>query len=1075
MARKTSFYIMLFLLVMSPVTAVQAEVPRTLGYQGFLTFLGDTLNSDLPMDFEIFTAVTGGSSLWSETQNPVAVRDGYFSVSLGESTPIPNTLNFSDGYFLEITVDGQVLTPRQKLDSVPYAKVALGVESRASAPGTATDGSLYFDPTGLGAFYGYDGDNGWQEIGAVDSVNGEVGIIILDADDLDDTSTAHKFVTSGDLTNLSNLSGVNTGDVTITDSGEIDFTLAGQNITASIIAGSIDETKLNVSINTSLDLADSALQSGDNVSELVNDSGYLTSLPNQTLGNNIVYTGAIADGRGIYATAFGVNKFNFTRQSNDLAINVQGAFGVNTNNNGTPSAAYDFVIDTSGNVGIGTTTPDKKLTISQSDDTSGIKIYGSSVPTNYFNMYLNTQGNPRFESNAQMVFDTRTYGTGGMYFRSGTTGTFFNDAGARNTSFNDGQLYLTNTGNVGIGTLAPTAKLEVAGLVYQSGLGNSTYFGDQAGVNDDLSDNQNVGVGFQALNSNTTGSNNVASGYQALFSNTTGSNNVASGFEALRANTTGLNNVASGAEALRFNTTGINNVASGYQAGKYIADGLTANATSGSSVYLGSNTKALTDGVSNEVVIGFDATGLGSNSVVLGNDSITTTALKGNVGIGTTTPSSKLNVVGNSTFNGQVTITNTTTLPGGLFLNPSFSGTNMSNRTWTDGRDWKYQNVGTIGWTSTGSPAGQATDVTLYRESAGMLGITGSTTISDNLGVGTVTPSAGLHILKTTEQLRLGYDASNYLSITTDATGSTTLALTGTSPEFTFSNNLNVTGTLKSSTLLGGATNLTTDVSGNIIRDPSDIKLKKNIETLSGSLEKVLKLRGVSYEWKDPSRFGVQTEIGFIAQEVEDIVPEVVRSGGEYKSINTRNLIAVVVGAIQEMYESIQKMAEVITSNLGLFDKVKTQELCVGEVCLNEEQLLQLIQGSDSEVLEDNNTPQTQESNNQIQTTPEDDSSSGDAPDSEVTSGLDIIPEENPNSDTPPEETSEEIISLNNETNEDISEDSSETVVQEAPEETIQESSPEEVSEQEENPPAEEIQTEEVSPQSEESPVENES
>jgi len=51
--------------------------------------------------------------------------------------------------------------------------------------------------------------------------------------------------------------------VTVTDSSEIDFTLTGQDITASIIAGSIDETKLDTSVNASLDLADSATQPGD--------------------------------------------------------------------------------------------------------------------------------------------------------------------------------------------------------------------------------------------------------------------------------------------------------------------------------------------------------------------------------------------------------------------------------------------------------------------------------------------------------------------------------------------------------------------------------------------------------------------------------------------------------------------------------------------------------------------------------------------------------------------------------------------------------------------------------------------
>lgn len=48
--------------------------------------------------------------------------------------------------------------------------------------------------------------------------------------------------------------------VTVTDSTEIDFTLTGQDITASLKSGSIDETKLDASVNASLDLADSALQ-----------------------------------------------------------------------------------------------------------------------------------------------------------------------------------------------------------------------------------------------------------------------------------------------------------------------------------------------------------------------------------------------------------------------------------------------------------------------------------------------------------------------------------------------------------------------------------------------------------------------------------------------------------------------------------------------------------------------------------------------------------------------------------------------------------------------------------------------
>lgn len=67
--------------------------------------------------------------------------------------------------------------------------------------------------------------------------------------------------------------------VTVTDSSEIDFTLTGQNITASLINGSIDETKLDTSTNASLDLADSSLQPGDIGSTV---QAYSTVLQNTT-------------------------------------------------------------------------------------------------------------------------------------------------------------------------------------------------------------------------------------------------------------------------------------------------------------------------------------------------------------------------------------------------------------------------------------------------------------------------------------------------------------------------------------------------------------------------------------------------------------------------------------------------------------------------------------------------------------------------------------------------------------------------------------------------------------------------
>ncbi|HTY41963.1 MAG TPA: tail fiber domain-containing protein [Thermoanaerobaculia bacterium] len=76
-------------------------------------------------------------------------------------------------------------------------------------------------------------------------------------------------------------------------------------------------------------------------------------------------------------------------------------------------------------------------------------------------------------------------------------------------------------------------------------------------------EDDNTGVGVEALRSNTTGSSNTALGWEALMSNTTGSENTAAGRQALSANTTGSGNTALGV-TLQANGTGSNNTGAGY-------------------------------------------------------------------------------------------------------------------------------------------------------------------------------------------------------------------------------------------------------------------------------------------------------------------------------------------------------------------------------------------------------------------------------------------------------------------------------------------------------------------------------
>ena len=87
---------------------------------------------------------------------------------------------------------------------------------------------------------------------------------------------------------------------------------------------------------------------------------------------------------------------------------------------------------------------------------------------------------------------------------------------------------------------------------------------------------------------------------------------------------------------------------------------------------------------------------------------------------------------------------------------------------------------------------------------------------------------------------------------------------------------------------------------------PSDRRLKKNIHDLTGSLEKLLKLRSVTFEYKDPEAINEisGTRLGMIAQEVEEIFPDWVSTAGNgYKTLTFRGFEALTVNAFRELHK----------------------------------------------------------------------------------------------------------------------------------------------------------------------------
>ena len=87
----------------------------------------------------------------------------------------------------------------------------------------------------------------------------------------------------------------------------------------------------------------------------------------------------------------------------------------------------------------------------------------------------------------------------------------------------------------------------------------------------------------------------------------------------------------------------------------------------------------------------------------------------------------------------------------------------------------------------------------------------------------------------------------------------------------------------------------------------SDRRVKENIKTIDNALDKVTKLRGVSYNRKDIE--DKSTKIGVIAQEVKDILPEVVDQDGDDKySVAYGNMAGVFIEAIKELKAEIEEL-----------------------------------------------------------------------------------------------------------------------------------------------------------------------
>lgn len=119
-------------------TLTYAQVPLVLGYQGRLLGAdGLPVSGPVGMEFGLYDAA--GSKIWSESQT-VGLTDGFYATYLGSVTPLGGVVDGRD-LFLELSVNGTTLAPRQRIASVPYALACKSIVGGA----TSERGGLFTD------------------------------------------------------------------------------------------------------------------------------------------------------------------------------------------------------------------------------------------------------------------------------------------------------------------------------------------------------------------------------------------------------------------------------------------------------------------------------------------------------------------------------------------------------------------------------------------------------------------------------------------------------------------------------------------------------------------------------------------------------------------------------------------------------------------------------------------------------------------------------------------------------------------------------------------------------------------
>lgn len=411
-----------------------------------------------------------------------------------------------------------------------------------------------------------------------------------------------------------------------------------------------------------------------------------------------------------------------------------------------------------------------------------------------------------------------------------------------------------------------------------------------------LTGNNNTAIGQFSMSGNKSGHSNVAVGVAALLTSANKSNLVAIGDSALYRNGQNANdpdqpqaikNTAVGSKALYTNDIGYKNTAVGFEA-LYSSGGSWANTVIGADAMRNGGGF----GAEGNVAVGTEAL---YNSTNFHNTAVGAYALKYSTsGINNTT-------VGNGSMSG------TTTGDGNTAIGASALTGNVSG---------DYNTAVGYGANVSGAPVltyataiGASASVT--QSNSLVLGkISG---VGTNVGIGTTAPAHTLDLQANSvfggkAQLRLHETENDYARLKfTNTAASSYWDVAGYPYTTNAASQLNFYFSGFGGDVLSLKGNGNATLAGTLTQS-SDARLKRNIVPLSSSLDRLLRLNGYQYQWKDASR-DQSPQIGVLAQEVEKLFPELVeKDGNGMLSVNYSGLVPVLITAVKEQQTIIDRL-----------------------------------------------------------------------------------------------------------------------------------------------------------------------